>query len=327
MPSSIARLESNCYGEPAVLSSMQLRSSILKVLAYFDLFNYPLSLEDIVYFLETETEEYAVGSELEALVSEGCVFRMGAFYSLQDDPSLADRRNDNRRRADAILPIAGKNARLLFQFPFVRGVFISGSLSKRCAGKNDDIDYFIVTSSNRLWIARTLMHMFKKLTYLRGRQHRYCMNYYVDEEALEIREKNIFTATELITLIAASGNGGVIGFFKANEWTSRFYPRYRQRNRESIGTPRSSLLKRACEKLLDNWIGDRLDDYFRNLTASRWKQKEDRGDLNLRGLPMSLQCSKHFARPNPDIFQQKIVARYHRKIRDLSPYFFRNEII
>ena len=111
------------------------------------------------------------------------------------------------------------------------------------------------------------MHLFKKLTYLRGHQHRFCMNYYVDEEALEIREKNIFTATELVTLIAASGNGGVISLFKANEWTTRFYPQYRHRNRESPGTPRSSLLKRTCERLLDNRIGDFLDDYFRKLTA------------------------------------------------------------
>ena len=312
---------------PAFSTYMHLRSSILKAIAYFDLFNYPLSLEDIVYFLDTETEEYPVRRELDALIEEGCLFRTGAFYSLQDDPALAEKRTNSRRRADALLPIAERGARLLYQFPFVRGVFISGSLSKRCAEVKEDVDYFIVTSANRLWIARSLMHLFKKLTYLRGHQHRYCMNYYVDEEALEIREKNIFTATELITLIAASGNGGVISFFKANEWTTRFYPQYHHRKRESLGTPRSSLFKRAGEQLFNNRIGDRLDDYFRKLTASRWKKKEDRGDLTLRGHKMSLQCGKHFARPNPEIFQQKILATYQRKIRELSPYFFRNEII
>lgn len=306
---------------------MHLRSSILKVIAYFDIFNYPLSVEDIIWFLDTETEEFLVRRELDTLLDEGCVFRTGTFYSLQNDPALAERRYDNCHRADAMLPLAGKNARLLFQFPFVRGVFISGSLSKRCAEATADVDYFIVTSANRLWIARTIMHLFKKLTYLRGHQHRYCMNYYIDEEAMEIREKNIFTATELITLIAACGNGGVIRFFKANEWTSRFYPSYRHRNRESIGTPRSSLLKRACEKLLDNRLGDRLDDYLRKLTASRWQRKEDRGDLNRHGRRMALQCDKHFARPNPENFQQKVLIRYQRKIKDLSPHFFRNEII
>ncbi|HET6254001.1 MAG TPA: hypothetical protein VFE32_08000 [Puia sp.] len=306
---------------------MQLRSSILKAIAYFDIFNYPLSIEDILYFLDVESTEYPVRKELDALIEEGCLFRTGTFYSLRDDPTLADKRNDSRKRADALLPIAKKGARLLFQFPFVRGVFISGSLSKRCAEEKEDVDYLIVTSANRLWIARTLMHLFKKLTYLRGRQHRYCMNYYVDEEALEIREKNIFTATELITLMAASGNGGVIGFFKANEWTTRFYPQYHNKNRESTGTPRSSWLKRACERILNNRFGDRLDDYFQKITAGRWKRKEDRGDLNLRGHRMSLQCGKHFARPNPGIFQQKVLTCYQRKLKELSPYLFRNEMM
>ncbi|HTR31360.1 MAG TPA: hypothetical protein VMH27_18940 [Puia sp.] len=306
---------------------MQLRSSILKVIAYFDIFNYPLTVEDVVHFLDVECDEHPVKKELDALTAEGCLFRNGSFYSLQDDASLAARRLDNRRRADTLLPVAERGARLLFQFPFVRGVFISGSLSKRCADEKADIDYFIVTSANRLWIARTFMHLFKKLTYVRGHQHRYCMNYYVDEDALEIREKNIFTATEMITLIPASGNGGVVRFLKANEWTARFYPRYHYKNRESLGTPRSSLLKRACERLLDNRLGDRLDDYLRGVTAGRWKKKEDRGDLNLRGLRMALQCAKHFARPDPEIFQQKVITRYHRKIKELSPYFFRNEII
>jgi hypothetical protein len=291
------------------------------------MFNYPVSLEDILYFLDTEVEEYSIQMELDTLIEEGCLFRTGSFFSLKDDPAIADRRINSHRRADALLPIAARGARLLYQFPFVRGVFISGSLSKHCAEEKEDIDYFIVTSANRLWIARTFMHLFKKLTYLRGHQHRFCMNYYVDEEALEIREKNIFTATELITLIAASGNGGVMNLFNANEWTTRFYPQYRHRNRESSATPRSSLLKRICERLLDNRIGDCLDDYFRKLTAGRWKKKEDRGAVGMRGRRMSLQCDKHFARPNPEIFQQMILAKYQRKIRELSPYFFRNEMI
>src|SRR6202000_1190878 len=154
---------------------------------------------------------------------------IGPYYSLKNDPSLAQRRHQGEVRADKLLTTAKRNARLLYQFPFVRGVCISGSLSKRCADERADIDYFIITRSNRLWIARTLMHLFKKLTYLRGRQHRYCMNYFVDEDALEIREKNIFTATELITLLPASGNTGLNKVFQANDWTTSYYPQYRYR--------------------------------------------------------------------------------------------------
>jgi predicted nucleotidyltransferase len=109
--------------------------------------------------------------------------------------------------------------RLLIKFPFVRGVGISGSLSKNFADDKSDIDLFIITEKDRLWIARTLMHCFKKLTFLANRQHHYCMNYYVDEQQLQIAEKNIYTAIEVDTLIPLEGDVVFEQFYTANTWT------------------------------------------------------------------------------------------------------------
>ena len=295
---------------------MPLRHSILKVLAYFDLFNYPVLAEEILYFLDQEAEWPGLVTELEALTAEKCLFRTGNFYSLQDNPALAELRLRGNRRADELLQVAARISQRLYQFPYVRGVGISGSLSKHYADENADIDYFIITRSNRLWIARTFMHLFKKLSYLRGRQHWYCMNYYVDEDALEIKEKNIFTATEMITLLPASGNGGLVKFFDANDWTTDYFPHYRERQRAAQGPYRASFLKQTLEKLFDNRLGDSLDDFFQRLTSRRWKKKEERGDVNEKGHRISLQNDKHFSRPNPKIFQKKVLAAYAQKLRE-----------
>jgi hypothetical protein len=297
---------------------MPLRASILKVLAYFDLFDYPVLAEEILQFLDIEVKEPELNAELAALTTEKCLFRMGAFYSLQDDPALAERRIRGNRRADELLPVAARISHMLYQFPYVRGIGISGSLSKHYADENADIDYFIITRSNRLWIARTFMHLFKKLSYLRGRQHWFCMNYYVDEEALEIKEKNIFTATEMFTLMPASGNGGLVNFFDANDWTTTFFPHYRHRGRQAEGPAHATLLKRSLEKIFDNRLGDRLDDLLQRLTTRRWKKKEDRGDVNEHGLRISLQNEKHFSRPNPMVFQKKVLWAYAKKVQELE---------
>ena len=297
---------------------MPLRSSILKVLAYFDLFDYPVLAEEILYFLDNEAVEAELKAELNALTEEKYLYKTGNLYSLQDNPALAERRLSGNRRADELLPIAARISRLLYQFPYVRGIGISGSLSKHYADEKADIDYFIITRSNRLWIARTCMHLFKKLSYLRGRQHWFCMNYYVDEEALEIKEKNIFTATEMLTLLPASGNGGLVKFFDANDWTAGFLPHYKNRRRQAEGPTHSSFLKRMLERLFDNRLGDHLDDFLQKLTSRRWKKKEDRGDVNEKGLRISLQNDKHFSRPNPKIFQKKILAAYTQKLKDLG---------
>src|SRR5579872_1776619 len=281
---------------------MELRLSILKVVAYFDLFNYPLSSGDIRRFLNIDAGETAIARELDSLLEQRRLYKVGPYYSLQNNPRLADKRQRGEAHADNLLRIAARNAKILYQFPFVRGICISGSLSKRCADERADIDYFIITGANRLWIARTLMHFYKKLSYLRGHQHHYCMNYYIDEEALEIREKNIFTAIELFTLMPMCGNGGLTSFFDANEWTSQYLPQYQSRQREALDHHRNSLLKRLLERVFNNRLFDRLESYLQGLTDRRWKRKTERGDRDLKGDTMTLQCSSHFSRPNPEIF-------------------------
>ena len=298
---------------------MPMRSSILKVLAYFDLFNYPVTAGEIRFFLDREVSESQLAGNLESLVDDKCLFRTDGFYSLKDDQKLVERRLKGNKHAGDLLLIANKISRFLFQFPYVRGIGISGSLSKHFADEHADIDYFIITRANRLWIARTFMHLFKKWSFLTGKQHWYCMNYYIDEEALEIEEKNIFTATELITLLpAAGGNETLARFFKANSWTATYFPHYHERKKDSFNVVRPSLLKKALEKLFDNPLGDRLDNYLRRLTSRRWLEKEARGALNDKGQRMSLKTGKHFSRPNPDSFQQKILGAYQERLREVG---------
>jgi hypothetical protein len=297
---------------------MPLQPSILKTIAYFDLFNYPVTAAEIRFFLGREARLDEVEDALETLVKERYLFRTDAFYSLQDDPRLADRRLRGNRHAKELLEIAERISGFLYQFPYVRGIGISGSLSKNFADENADIDYFIITRANRLWIARTLMHLFKKLSFLRGHQDWYCMNYYVDEDALEIEEKNVFTATELISLLPIRGNGGLVKFFNANNWAASFLPQYRNRQREATQSPRFSFLKRALESLFNNRVGDWLDNFLCKLTSRRWQHKEQRGEVSRNGYTMSLLTGKHFSRPNPAMLQRRILTTYQSKLKEME---------
>ena len=67
--------------------------------------------------------------------------------------------------------------------PYVRGVFISGQLSRYIADQKSDIDYFIVTEPERLWIVRTLFVLFRRTFLLNNRKY-FCTNYYVTTEKL-----------------------------------------------------------------------------------------------------------------------------------------------
>jgi len=293
--------------------AVQYEQSIIKALAYFDIFNYPLTLDEIHHFLDQTISMDDVLLTLQQLVDDNRVFRLGSFYSLQQDASLHARRTNGNHKAGILLTTGFKVGGFLYQFPFVRGIGISGSLSKNYADKNTDIDFFIITQANRLWLARTLMHLFKKFTFITGHQHLYCMNYYIDEEALHIDEQNIFTATELITLKPVCGNGTMDRFYEQNNWAGSYFPN-QPVNKPSIVPAKPGWVKRTIEWLLDNRVGNSLDNWFMRVTTRRWLKKEQLKKTNSHGIRMGLHSGKHFSKPNPEFFQRKVLDSLEKKL-------------
>src|SRR5580700_11330519 len=232
-----------------------IKRDILATLAYFNLFDYPLRKSEIFIFLGhcDDFPEFECG--LRELQNESAIFKIGEFYSLHNNYSLASRRYRGNEKATVMLRKADKAASILSAFPFVRGIAVSGSLSKYFADENTDIDFFIITSANRLWIARTFLHIFKKFTYLLNMQDLFCMNYFIDEAELGIIEKNIYTATEIATILPLSGSKIFDAFFKANTWARSFFP-----NKYMYMPPPKEIkrtwFKYLVEKILNNRLGN-----------------------------------------------------------------------
>ncbi len=300
---------------PPTSASVELENSILKVLAWFDLFHYPLPQEEILSFLDRKASIEELKRSLQQLVNDKMIFLHQGYYALENKPELVVRRTRGNERARSMLKTAHRVARLLYHFPFVRGICISGSLSKNFADEKSDIDLFIITRGNRLWIARTVMHLFKKLTYLCGRQHWFCMNYYIDDKTLEIREQNFFTAIELITLMPVCGDAAIGQLFRENNWAANYFPHYAEKTPLWEDTGKGYLVKRLLERMFNNRIGERLDDYLLKLTSRRWKQKEDTYRLNIQGRRMGLDTGKHYSKPNPAFFHKSILEQYHQKLQ------------
>jgi len=295
---------------------LKIENSILKVLVYFDIFNYPLTEKEIRSFLDNSCDEIEFNNSFNQLLRSQRIFQLHEFYSLKHDLSLADRRRKGNELATILLAKAEKIAKLVYKFPYVRSVGISGSVSKNFADENADIDYFIITKANRLWIARTLLHLFKKNPFLKNRNEHYCMNYFVDEEDLLIEEKNVYTATELFTIIPMAGNGSMKKFFKANTWSFSYFPNRGLPTVKEDIKKSSPWFKKLAESILNNKLGDSLDNYLMRLTTRRWKKKEDEQRLNTKGERMGLKTGKHFSKPNPIFFHDWFMGKYEKRIEE-----------
>ncbi len=300
---------------------MCIRKDILATLTYFNLFDYPLTKREIFIFLRRRDELDEFENALNFLMEESIVFRVNEFYSLHNNFSLSERRIKGNEKAIQLLKKANRSAAIISRFPYVRGVAVSGSLSKNFADDFADIDFFIIAAANRLWIARTFLHAFKKLTFLFNRQHYFCMNYFIDEAEPEIIEKNIYTATEICTLLPLQGLEVFEKFYAANNWTKNFLPNNYIRISSESQINKNGI-KYIIEKLFNNRVGNLLDTYFMKVTDKRWAAKTKRQKRNTRGAVMGLQASKHYSKPDPANFQFKLLQHYEN---DLADVFYKYE--
>jgi predicted nucleotidyltransferase len=293
-----------------------IKNDILSTLAYFDIFSYPLTSREIYLFLSHTCKHKDFEAAINELLIDCLIYKASEFYSLHPGSLLTARRRDGNKKAKSMLIIANTVASLLSSFPFVRGIAVSGSLSKNYADEKSDIDLFIITAKNRLWIARTFMHLFKKLTFLVKKQDYFCMNYYIDEEMLQIQEKNLYTAIEIVTLLPLKGTRVFMDFYSANSWTKQFLPNNYMRVSSSTEI-KFWWIRSTVEMLLNNKVGNLFDNILMRITTNRWAKKASAKKINNRGIIMSMHASKHFAKPDPKEFQQKLLALYHGKVREL----------
>ncbi len=289
-------------------------SPILRVLAYFALFDYPLLVEELKNFMPVNISETDLRDELAVLESAHLITKCEDFFSIHIDQSMVARRKAGNERASKLLQEARRIGQFLSGFPFVTGIGISGSLSKNFADEKSDIDFFIITRKNRLWIARTFMHIYKKFTFLTGRQHLYCMNYYIDESELKLQSRNIYTAVETATLLPVAGKGMNM-FFASNDWVRDWFYSFPRANQYQTARAHSSWLKQSFEWMFNS---DRLDTWLFRITSSRWKHKSSRGKSNASGALMNLEVSKHYSRSNPGNFQEKLLERYEACLREME---------
>jgi hypothetical protein len=292
---------------------LSIRTDILKTLAYFDMFDYPLTQKEIKFFLGQPTVLSAINEHLKLLMVDKIVFQVDEFYSLQMNLKLAERRRKGNAAAIKEMKNAEYAASILSKFPYIKGIAVSGSLSKNYCDESTDIDFFMITSAGRLWIARTFLHIFYKFAWLAGKQRLFCLNYYIDEQAMEIEEKNIFTAIEIVTLLPMKGGEVLERFIQANAWTKKHLPMS-----ASIGDHppviKKGIVAALIEKFFNGPVGDTLDKWLMRLTKKRWDKKVRQHKTNQKGINIGMLVNRHYSKPDPKNFQDKILARYEQKV-------------
>jgi hypothetical protein len=290
-----------------------LEISILKTVAYFDVFAYPLTPDEIVFFLDRSATEEEIAGALKYLIQTKQLWQFGNFYSLRNEPAIALRRVKGNKLAETLIKRAMSVARFLSWMPYVKGIAISGSLSKNFADGNSDLDFFIITKANRLWVVRILYSIIYKLACALRIKEWFCLNYFIDELNLAIKEQNVFTAVEISTLMPLKGEAVFSNFFEANDWVFEYLPNYSP-NYANMKDKAPVISKRIAEWIMNAEFGNKLDNKLLAFFKKRFDKIFAEKKLSDKGLTIgAFEVTKHACKPLPQYFQPKILARFQER--------------
>lgn len=287
-------------------------AAVIRTLTYFDIFRHPLKPGEIFQLLQSkEFNEDEIEIAIDGLLEAGLIEAASGYYGLNNCVSNLERRLEGEKQAAKSIKTAEKFSRLIARFPFVRAVALSGSLSKNYMDEHSDIDYFIVTAQGRMWVARTLLVLFKKIFLLNSRKY-FCVNYFLSEDELRVPDKNLFTATEVAFLVPTYNYELYSEFLNANSWSKNFLPNFPARQRDHLVRSKKFTVKRVLEKFLSGPLGEKLDVYFFRLTLKFWKKKFSHFDAST--FDFRLRSRKNVSKHHPLGFQEKVLTAYEEKM-------------
>lgn len=203
-------------------------------LVYHDLFSYPLKEEELVF--------WGIGEEGRPA---HFVEKTGDFWHLPEKKNIVLSRIAKQDANKTKLNITRKAVKILSFIPGIKLVGVSGALSMENAKKEDDIDLFVLTAVDTLWVTRLLSLLFLKVFGIPVRRfgekdikNKLCLNLWVDERSMSLlQRRDIYTAHEILQIKVLYDEGGAYKkFLMANSWVREFFPKGFENRIKCAGT-------------------------------------------------------------------------------------------
>ncbi len=285
---------------------MLLENAILQTLAYSDIFDYPLTADELHRFLVASAARHDI--EQCAVMMKNVSFKDGYYFLASRDEIV-----ELRRRREAVSRKIFKRAmfygRILGALPFVRMVALTGSLAMLNLSKNPDMDYMLVTKHGRVWTARAFAIVLGKIAHLFG--DTICPNLIVSERALEWPLHDLYSARELCQMIPITGLDFYLRLFAANSWVESILPNaYSKTKTSKVFTRRvlrkTSEARRLGEFPLRGVFGDKFESWEMTRKIARFSKQAGFGAETVFTTDVCQGNFHHHRKWTHDIYQERL---------------------
>lgn len=207
--------------------------ALLRTLLYSDIFDFPLSEEEL--WLELISEKKIDKDTFEKTInslSKFITYKNG-FFCLAGKEKIINKRKEGKIIAQKKIKIATSVAKSLSYIPTILFIGVTGRLSHFIADCDDDIDIIVITKKKTIWATRLFLLAVLELMNVRRVRNdtdpgdKICPNLILEESALSwpAEKRDIYTAHEIVHILPVFvRNNTYRKFLDENEWVKKFYP-------------------------------------------------------------------------------------------------------
>lgn len=290
----------------------EIERAILQTLIYSDIFDYPLSKDEVWKFLiAKKIDKESFEKLFEDSLSEKVSFRNN-LYCLIGREKIIVIRIKRKKESRGKMAIAKKIIKCLSFIPKIQFIGISGALALENSGEDDDIDLFVISSKGSLWLTRLAMII---LLLLMGRYRRrnerevsdkICLNMLIDDGALSFPKirQNLYTAHEIAQMVPVFERNDMYSkFINSNRWVVKFLP-----NSIDIKILGYKDIKRKEKKSLSILISQYLNIFF-NLLAKKLQLWSIKKHITKETI------SDNFLAFHPLDYKEKVLSEYKKRLK------------
>lgn len=267
---------------------MNLKESILKTIAYFDLFDFPLTAEEIKEYLfryDKPLHIKEVKGTLSLMCEEGVIEELKDYFILKDRSQILETRKARKFIAEKLWNRVNLYGQYIRAVPFVQMIAVCNNLAYDNPNQESDIDLFIVIKPKRMWIARLIISLI--LQFYGVRRHgdkikgRFCLSFFVTTNKLNMRYLQMkpldpYLAYWTKFLCPIYGEDIYEKFKKENEtWIDEKYGlKFSDDSKKHMYIGKNeNVLKKFFEWLLGGCIGDLIEGLLKKSFKKRTLRK------------------------------------------------------
>ncbi len=266
---------------------MNLKSSILKTIAYFDIFDFPLSAEEILdnlYNYNKPVHIKEIKGTLKEMNEDNKIEELKDFFVLKGRCPIVETRKTRKFIAEKYWNRTKMYGLYMRSVPFVKMIAVCNNLSYDNPNEQSDIDLFIVIKPGRMWLARLfitlILHFYGVRRYGNKVAGRFCLSFFVTTKELnigklQIKPEDPYLAYWTKQLSPIYGEETYNEYMKQNEgWLKNEYGlKFAEDSKKHMYVYNRSMRKKFFEFIFGGWLGDLIEKLLKKTFKKRTLRK------------------------------------------------------